>query len=328
MSLNFYKTVESRFVFLKKEKKRRHIENGFEKTEEKNMNYDYDLKDFDKPRRDSGPDPYVTVKMSDLTGEFTDLDWNTFRIIVSEGISEEKEAIAAVIDRLIDEEHYRYSYNAVWQAIKKLIRAHLFWVKRINTGYRTFNVLTLTEIGDIAYMKRFNKNIPESEFMNLVREHGSAEHGYMIKDTKHVLEKLGYKHLTTGRSENYIRFTDGSACIPDIIGSKDGFKWYFEVECGNHNQQDFDDKCERLKALSRTLVFVVKNRSDARFKLLPQIQDWIRHNRDRLRMSQICVCLASVTDLRKGKWSYIIDPDNDEPICCFERKKKEGKDNA
>ena len=292
------------------------------------MNYDYGLKDFDKPRRDSEPDPYVTVKMSNLTGEFTDLDWNTFRIIVSEGISEEKEAIAAVIDRLIDEEHYRYSYNAVWQAIKKLIRAHLFWVKRINTGYRTFNVLTLTEVGDIAYMKRFNKNIPESEFMNLVREHGSAEHGYMIKDTKHVLEKLGYNHLTTGRSENYIRFTEGSACIPDIIGSKDGFKWYFEVECGNHNQQDFDDKCERLKALSRTLVFVVKNRSDARIKLLPQIQDWIRHNRDRLRMSQICVCLASVTDLRKGKWSYIIDPDNDEPICCFERKKKEGKDNA
>ena len=292
------------------------------------MNYDYDLKDFDKPRRDSEPDPYVTVKMSNLTGEFTDLDWNTFRIIVSEGISEEKEAIAAVIDRLIDEEHYRYSYNAVWQAIKKLIRAHLFWVKRINTGYRTFNVLTLTEVGDIAYMKRFNKNIPESEFMNLVREHGSAEHGYMIKDTKHVLEKLGYNHLTTGRSENYIRFTDGSACIPDIIGSKDGFKWYFEVECGNHNQQDFDDKCERLRVLSRTLVFVVKNRSDARIKLLPQIQDWIRRNRERLRMSQICVCLASVTDLRKGKWSYIIDPDNDEPICCFERKKKEGKDNA
>ena len=292
------------------------------------MNYDYDLKDFDKPRHDSGPDPFVTVKMSDLTGEFTDLDWNTFRIIVSEGISEEKEAIAAVIDRLIDEEHYRYSYNAVWQAIKKLIRAHLFWVKRINTGYRTFNVLTLTEVGDIAYMKRFNKNIPDSEFMNLAREHGSAEHGYMIKDTKHVLEKLGYKHLTTGRSENYIPYNDGGACIPDIIGYGPNGKVFIEVECGNHNQQDFDDKCERLKALSRTLVFVVKNRSDARIKLLPQIQDWIRHNRDRLRMSQICVCLASVTDLRKGKWSYIIDPDNDEPICCFERKKKEGKDNA
>ena len=64
------------------------------------MNYDYDLKGFDEPRHDSGPDPFVTVKMSDLTGEFTDLDWNTFRIIVSEGISEEKEAIAAVIDRL------------------------------------------------------------------------------------------------------------------------------------------------------------------------------------------------------------------------------------
>ena len=292
------------------------------------MNYDYDLKDFDKPRHDSGPDPFVTVKMSDLTGEFTDLDWNTFRIIVSEGISEEKEAIAAVIDRLIDEEHYRYSYNAVWQAIKKLIRAHLFWVKRINTGYRTFNVLTLTEVGDIAYMKRFNKNIPDSEFMNLAREHGSAEHGYMIKDTKHVLEKLGYKHLTTGRSENYIPYNDGGACIPDIIGYGPNGKVFIEVECGNHNRQDFDDKCERLRVLSRTLVFVVKNRSDARIKLLPQIQDWIRRNRERLRMSQICVCLASVTDLRKGKWSYIIDPDNDEPICCFERKKKEGKDNA
>ena len=162
----------------------------------------------------------------------------------------------------------------------------------------------------------------------MVKEHGSAEHGYMIKDTKHVLEKLGYNHLTTGRSENYIRFTDGSACIPDIIGYGPNGKVFIEVECGNHNQQDFDDKCERLKALSRTLVFVVKNRSDARIKLLPQIQDWIRHNRDRLRMSQICVCLASVTDIRKGKWSYIIDPDNDEPICCFERKKKEGKDNA
>ena len=292
------------------------------------MNYDFDLKDFNEPRHDSGPDPFVTVKMSDLTGEFTDLDWNTFRIIVSEGISEEKEAIAAVIDRLIDEEHYRYSYNAVWQAIKKLIRAHLFRVKRINTGYRTFNALLLTEIGDIAYMKRFNKNIPDSEYMNLMSEHGSAEHGYMIKDTKHVLEKLGYEKLTTGRSENYIPYNDGGACIPDIIGYGPNGKVFIEVECGNHNRQDFDDKCERLKVLSRTLIFVVKNRSDARFKLLPQIQDWIRRNRERLRISQICVYIASVTDLRKGKWSYIIDPHSDEPICCFERKKKEDKDNA
>ena len=74
---------------------------------------DYDFREFKRPQYNDGDDPLVSLKISDLVGGFVDLDWKTFRIIVSEGISEEKEAIETVSTRLIREDCYFYNYTSI-----------------------------------------------------------------------------------------------------------------------------------------------------------------------------------------------------------------------
>ncbi|MBO4694279.1 MAG: hypothetical protein J5659_07820 [Clostridia bacterium] len=284
---------------------------------------DYDFREFKRPQYNDGDDPFVSLKISDLVGGFVDLDWKTFRIIVSEGISEEKEAIETVSTRLIREDCYFYNYTSIWRVVKKLVNTNMFKSVEINTGYRIFNILVLTTIGTIAYMEKFKKNPAKAEHERIMANHGSILHGYMIKDVKSILEKLGYANVTIERKENCIKLFDDRQIIPDVIGRKNGTVQFFEVECGNHNQGDFNDKCDRLKAITRNINIVAKNRYDAKTKLLPQIESWVRKRRDILIMNDVKVYLTTMKDLSKQKRTYIFDPNLDKPICCFERRKKE-----
>lgn len=269
----------------------------------------------------------VLINLDTVVGKMSDLDLKVFRIIVSKGISEEKEAKEIVIDTLIEEEKNCHSKDSVWRSIDRLVTLDILRKEKINTGYRVFNMLYLSTSGDYIYKCIFKKNPPPFEHEKLRKEHGSYQHGYMIKDVKCVLEKRGFINVTTGRKENCMNFTDGKQLIPDVIAFKGGKQFFFEVECGNHNQEDFNDKCNRLKAVTNTIVFIVKNRDDAKRKLRPQIENWFRKVRGSLKYTNTKVYLISITDFINGKFTYIFDPNEDEPICCFEKKRKEGKDN-
>ena len=184
-------------------------------------------------------------------------------------------------------------------------------------------ILILTAIGTIAYMEKFKKNPAKAEHEKIVANRGSILHGYMIKDVKHICEMFLNDKVTTDRKENKINLFDGRYCYPDVIVHYGFARKYFEVECGNHNQNDFDDKCDRLKAITNSIHIVTKNRYDARVKLLPQIESWVKKRRGVLIMNNVKVYLMSMKDLSKQKHTYIIDPNLDESICYFERKKKE-----
>ena len=90
---------------------------------------------------------------------------------------------------------------------------------------------------------------------------------------------------------------------------------FFEVECGNHNQGDFNDKCDRLKAITRNINIVAKNRYDAKTKLLPQIESWVRKRRDILIMNDVKVYLTTMKDLSKQKRTYIFGSRAQSVIC-------------
>ena len=68
-----------------------------------------------------------------------------FEVIVSQGISEEKIAQNAIIDKIILELKDIVSDDAAWRYIKHLVALQLFKVQRIDTGYRQFNVLLITD---------------------------------------------------------------------------------------------------------------------------------------------------------------------------------------
>lgn len=267
----------------------------------------------------------VSVRLSDTLKKFSKLNWQTFEIIVSHGISEESEAKKIVVELLIEQYGKCVSEDTVWRSIKFLINVDALRVQKINTGYRIFNVLMLTEVGRMLYMKCTKKNPPRFEHEQIIKDHANLTHGYMIKDVKNILEsKYHFSSVSMNRRENTIRLENGMICISDIIASSGLKRYFFEVECGNHNQHDFNEKFNKLKMLTNDIFIVGQNRDRVTRILKPQIEDWIRAvGKEYLKLRNTTVRLTSISDLNAGNMTYIFDPHTDEPICCFDKKKKE-----
>ncbi len=244
------------------------------------------------------------------------MHWLAFEVIVSQGISEEKEAKQAIIDKIILELKDIVSDDAAWRYIKHLVVLQLFRVQRIDTGYRQFNVLLITEIGRMLYMMHFRKKVPIPEAFMFIKEHASLQHGYMIKDASILIKQLEfYNSVTTGRRDNFIKLENGRSVIPDIIATFSDETDYFEVECGNHKQIDFNDKCSKLVSITDRIIFIGRSFDAITNILKPQIEKWINNvGREQLHQLDKTVYLASIIDIKKNRWSYVFDMEHKDPL--------------
>lgn len=254
--------------------------------------------------------------LEDIENQMKPIHWLAFEVIVSQGLSEEKIAKNAIIDKIILELKDIVSDDAAWRYIKHLVSLQLFKVQRIDTGYRQFNVLLTTEIGRMLYMLHFRKKVPVPEAYKFIKEHASLQHGYMIKDASMLIKQLElYDTVTISRRDNFIRLENGRSVIPDIIATFAEEQDYFEVECGNHNQTDFNEKCSKLASITDRIIFIGRSFDAITNILKPQIDKWIMSiGRERLRQLDKTVYLASIIDIKKNRWSYVFDMEYEEPI--------------
>ena len=266
------------------------------------------------------------VEMSGFAAKLSDFDWKVFEIIVANGISEEKVAKEVCIRELIKMNEPCVCENTVWRSIKFLVNLNLFDVIKTVTGWRTFNILELSTFGGMMYVNAFQKNPPSQEHKRIAAEHANIHHGYMIMDTAEILRtKFGYWSVTTGRKENTITFHDGLSCIPDIRALRqDGGMDCFEVECGNHHQVDMHNKLTKLCRLDCRIIIVGQNRKIVSGVLKGQVDSWVAHiGREKLLARGKQVILTTISDLNKGKATYLYNFEADEPICFIGRKRKE-----
>lgn len=273
-------------------------------------------------------EPYLTdrdmllVRLKDYDKKLSELDWRIFKIIVAGGISEEKEAKEMAITRLIEEYRLCISEDTAWRSIKSLVKIGLYDAVKMFTGYRNFNILILTDIGAQLYRLKNKKEPPIQEHKILKSQHASVLHGYMVKDTAAILKKKQlYKIVSTSRKGNLIKLHDGRTLIPDVIGMRENRSIdCYEVECGNHNQDDFNAKCNKLIAVSNRVFIIGQNRDRVTRILKPQIENWIKAAGKRhLTDSGVKVYLYSITDLAKDQVTYYYDMVSDEPVCCFKK---------
>ena len=266
---------------------------------------------------------YAYVDLNEIIGKLSAHDQKVFDIIVSGGISQESIAIKRIQKEMIPFE-VRYLSNATaWRDIKYLVDLNLFTVTKISTGVRNINILRLTDVGAMVYMVIFKRNAGKFEHELLAKDHDNAIHGYMILDTKSILEEKGiYYSVCMDRSQNTIQLHDGHQCIPDVMGLRKGAMDLYEVECGNHHQADFDKKLNKLTHVTKCINIVGPNRKVVTNTLKKQVESWIQSvGRINLLRSNISVRLTTMTDLKNDKWTYIYDMTTDEPICCFGKKK-------
>ena len=266
------------------------------------------------------------VEMSEFAEKLSDFDWKVFEIIVANGISEEKVAKEVCIRELIKMNEPCVCENTVWRSIKFLVNLNLFDAEKIVTGYRSFHILKLSKFGVMMFVNAFLKNPPPQEHKRIAAEHANVHHGYMVMDTADILRsKFDYVKVTTGREENTINFRDGLSCIPDVCAIRRDSKLdCFEVECGNHHQVDMDVKLTKLCRLGCRIIIVGQNRKIVSDILKRQVDSWVTHiGREKLLARGQQVILTTISDLSKGKATYLYNFESDEPVCFIERKRKE-----
>lgn len=270
----------------------------------------------------------ITVMVKEIEDKISPLMWKVFYIVVSNGFSKESEIKDYVVRFLIEKEMQCYGKDAIYRAIKNLIAINAFKTIRISTGIRTFNILELTDVGRMLFMKRFLKEPPESEMEKILSAHSSYAHGYMVEEVKNILENRGgFEFVSTDRKANRIALKDDESCIPDVI-TKDHWGYtFYEVECGTHNYDDFYRKCNKLIQVTRTLMFIGPGRNVVEKKLLPKITGWVKNVKPEfLRANNISIKVASMYDFKQGKWTYSYDMNQGLPVCNVNNSKR--KENA
>ena len=250
-----------------------------------------------------------------ITEQMKDIHWEVFKLLVESGVSELSRAKMMITEKLRDNDEVIGPEKAA-RLIRQLTTLLLFGQLKINTGMRWFSVLNLTDTGRGLYIDRYHKEPAETEYQRLVREHENAEHGYIIKDVCQILKDTGkYRSVSMSRKGNHIKLPDNRSCIPDIVCCMKNEMEYYEVECGNHHQSDFNDKCDKLKSITSNLFFVAPNRETVEKKLKPQIEAWIRtHGIQLLQISGVVVYLTSISDLAAGRWTYVYNMQDEKPI--------------
>lgn len=261
-----------------------------------------------------------------ITEQMKAVHWDIFRVLVESGVSEMSKAKQLVCEQ-VKEDGDVIGTDKASRMIKHLVTLMLFSQTKINTGMRWFMVINLTEIGMKIYTEKFRKPPAETEYQRIVREHDNAEHGYIIKDVVQILKDTGkYRSVSMSRKGNYIRLPDGKSYVPDIICCLDNGVEYYEIECGNHHQSDFNEKCDKMRSITQNLFIVAPNREAMEKKLKPQIEQWIKTvGISILQIAGVVVYLTTISDLAGQRWTYVFNMQNETPVytAAPQAKKKE-----
>lgn len=268
-----------------------------------------------------GGKEFKVVDVQAIRAAMSALMWDYIKVIGETGLTEYSEIRTEVIRRY----DRKPSESTVYNAHNSLLASGLITAEKVVAGSRWFLATELTQLGTQLYTEQYKKAPAESEMKRLIREHDNVRHGYAIKDVSRILTDTGrYRSVSTKRRANTITLDGNKRCIPDIVCCGDGQIDYYEVDCGNHQQADFEDKCNKLKSITKNLYFVAPTRDEMMERLKPQIEKWIASCGGPLALSKsgVMVYLTSIYDLSGGKWVYIYNMEREEPLCLVRIKRK------
>ena len=265
---------------------------------------------------------FKVIDLEEIKKSLTELMWTYVFVLGEKGLNEYPE----IKNEIISISEKKVSDTAVYNAHNSLLSAGIITAEKIRTGSRWFLGVELTQLGNQIFIDKYGKAPVETEMKALIREHHNLRHGYAIKDATRILMDTGkYKSISTRRRTNTINLDGNKRCIPDIVCCGDGVIDYYEVDCGNHRQAEFDDKCNKLKAVTKNLYFIAPTREDMLDKLKPQIEKWISSCGGPLVLSKsnVTVYLTSLYDLAASKWVYIYNMESEVPVCLVKFRRRE-----
>lgn len=156
-------------------------------------------------------------------------------------------------------------------------------------------------VGNVVYQDLFKKKPVVSEQATLIAENDNLVHGYSIKECAEVLNDLGFQNISYKRKENTIDLGSGKKWIPDIIAVDpvSGNRVFFEVEYGNHSNEDFSEKLTKANMKASVLRIITAN-SNIKAKMVKQVEYWLSKRGDRSTSMEISIC--TYNEMCKKTW--------------------------
>lgn len=241
------------------------------------------------------------VDLNDYMKEMNEVMWAIVLAIGKDGLSESKDLKKSVINGNV-------TVAAFNSALTKLRSMKIIDEERIVTGWRWFNAYELSSTGRRIYLEKFKENPVECEKQKLKKEHTTALHGYCIKDVASILKAVfGYDEVSTDRKANTIKLPSGEVYIPDVIAKKKqgAVVDYFEVELGHHTQKDFNEKCDKMRAVTKDMYFITPDADTMNNKLAKQIGQWVLDKGGKDKLKGTTIYLTTLTKLNEGKYENI-----------------------
>lgn len=241
------------------------------------------------------------VNLNDTINKITDIMWHIIDAIGVKGFSESKDIKKLVVKEM------GVTESAFNTSLSQLRKMNIIDQEKINTGWRWFYAYELSDLGTRIFAEKYGKNPVICEKQMLKREHTTALHGYCIKDTAHILQAtFGYEVTTTDKKQNTIKLYNDKVYIPDIIAQKKqgAVVDYFEVELGHHSQKDFNEKCDKMRMVTKNLYFVVPDAGTMNNVLAKQISQWA-FERGKESVKGTTIYLTTLTKLCDGKWENV-----------------------
>ena len=258
---------------------------------------------------------YHMIDLDKFMKDISPVMWLVIQTIGEQGINEQVEIKNFILQKSVNDDS-SINDSTINIAISNLMRMQILKRIKIVCGNRWFYIFELDEMGVRAYIGKYSKKPVMSEAQKLIKEHDNIKHGYLIKEASMILKnKYDYESVSTSRKVNYIKLPNGKACIPDVTCAKKGQIDYYEVECGNHNQEDFNDKCNKYRMVSKTIHFIVPQ-NEVLKTIQGQISGWIKScgGHENLKKGDMVVKVTTMKKLLENKWELVYDMNSDEPV--------------
>jgi len=232
-----------------------------------------ELDDTYNPNQVMDVDPYL----ESLTNEAKYI----IRLVGELGVSRNAELREVLHEREDAKEFFfngtKFQKNNMTNSVNDLINAQIFTNEQINLGSRgsIFKVYELTDLGKHIYFALSNEIPVKSEMAMLVRQHASAEHGFLIKDSADIFKKMGYTVYTDHKDLRH-DLEGGKRKDFDLIIEKGDEKCFIEVERGTHSDSDFFNAMDKIRKITEEFYFICPSEDILFNKTKRQFFMWIQ----------------------------------------------------
>lgn len=247
----------------------------------------------------SEPDPHgiviVSVDLDEARASLGDAEYDAIEIMGKLGLSLYPEIEAKLMrDKGYTESKIKGAFARL--ETSRIVETDLVKTARVKRGVRITELTA--EIGRVLFKEKFGQPAVQSEKSRVIADHDNLVHGYSIMEIAGMLKDFGYTSVTTGRKENSMPVGDNKYWIPDVAGVNptDGKKEYFEVEFGNHNNDNFEDKLVKANLKARILHFIVPN-DLVKDKIRQKVENWKAGLAAQNNKSSMEVTIGTIDDL-------------------------------